>query len=116
MNLHFKPGGLDGSKAGDLNLGFTGVVGQGPQTTVCRRVTGRVRKMQTLESKTYRFIFSVSGGGAGSLTALLTGISGRSNAGGPATALWELPRRSQGFSALHPILPLSRPDNLYTNF
>ena len=39
VNLHFKPGGLDGSKAGDLNLGFTGMLGQGPQTTVCRRVT-----------------------------------------------------------------------------
>lgn len=41
MNLHFKPGGLGGSRAGDLNLGFTGMLRQGPQTTVCRRVTGK---------------------------------------------------------------------------
>lgn len=39
VNLHFKPGGLDGSKAGGLNLAFTGMLGQGPQTTVCGRVT-----------------------------------------------------------------------------
>ena len=78
VNLHFKPGGLDGSKAGGLNLVFTGMLGQGPQTTVCGRVTGRVSSVQTLESKTYRFFFSMSGGGAESLTALLTGISGLS--------------------------------------
>ena len=87
MNLHFKPGGLGGSRAGDLNLGFTGMLRQGPQTTVCRRVTGRVRRVQTLEPKTYRFLLSVSGGGAERLTALLSGISGLSNAGGPGTAL-----------------------------
>lgn len=55
MNLHFKQGCLGGSKAGVLNLVFTGMLGQGSQIMVCLRVTWKVGTIQTLESNTYRF-------------------------------------------------------------